>query len=154
MKEPLKKIVIWISPNDMGVLWNAHLDGWVKKFLVPEDPVEQETDPREFAREVQKPEKRKREGNGHSSRHRGEVPSINVVLSIMQREPDKIWHTEEIGEELHSEWDFASSTASSCLQDLKKHLLVVNTGMSQYQLTDAGKKCPQDADLKRNVGLR
>ena len=146
-----QKILIWIDPHDMGLVWKAYEDGWIKKFLVPEDPNPEEGDPREFAKEL------RRHNGGHIQREPRYRPhkepddllSINHVLQFMQTEPEKTWQTKEIEDKM-PEWGYSSSSAISCLTALKKHELIENVGFSQYKLTEDGMTRPHDKHLPFN----
>jgi hypothetical protein len=136
------KIGLFIDDADMGALHRLVTEGTIKifKYETAEEIVKE--DPRDFARKV-----RSGTSNG-SGGSRPAVSATDALVTIMQRNPDKHHHREDLGVQLAEEFGHAQQTVSGTLFDLANQKYVQHVSPSHYALTDKGKQWNQNDHIK------
>ena len=139
----LTKMTIWVRDEDVPAIWNMRQTGVIRKFFVHEDPEEEHTDPREYAKEL------RAKGNGYQEPPKFRVKNVEgltasqCIVAIMQREPEEPMKATDIGDKIHEEFGFNFATAAPTLSGLKNIQYVIHSAPGFYALSDKGKNHKQ-----------
>jgi len=143
------RVTFEIDSSNYGCIIRLQEDGVVSKVI--STSVEDVMPDREKA-----VIKMKEYRNGHSVsaarvKTSSDLRAVELVVAIMQSDPDSVWHIEEIGARLHSGFGHHPTTASSTMSILKKHGYVNHVSVGNWKLSELGCKHEQNVPLPFKV---
>lgn len=142
----LLKVMVTIDSSNFGCLHRLVEDGTILKLTMEtvKDKSPPPSDARTFVKEV-------RSSNGakvaHARAVRGGLRSVEFVLAIMQENPNVEWHSDQLGNLLHVNFDRSPTSAGPALTHLVKHEYIEKLGPCRYILSEKGKAHNQNQIL-------